>query len=184
MPWPGSVSATPHHLPTTFTPHGTISNGIDQPAQAPFRHLHNLRVQDSGNAYHQQPDSLQEHNDSHEIIDLNIPDTIDHSAIVPAAVATKNPTQSAETSNLPIAPAPVDFGHSAEHTESSGFTFEETQYLYANDIIPKMMFVSGETAEPSTETTWLIEEIVRDQVIHMVRIITIFLPYPPTNIFL
>jgi hypothetical protein len=31
-----------------------------------------------------------------------------------------------------------------------------------------MMFVSGETAEPSTETTWLIEEIVREQVVHMV----------------
>lgn len=32
----------------------------------------------------------------------------------------------------------------------------------------QMMFVSGETAEPSTETTGLIEEIVRAQVIDMV----------------
>lgn len=32
----------------------------------------------------------------------------------------------------------------------------------------QMMFVSGETAEPSTETTTLIEEIVRQQVIEMV----------------
>lgn len=32
-----------------------------------------------------------------------------------------------------------------------------------------MMFVSGETAEPSVETTTLIEEIVRQQVIEIVR---------------
>lgn len=32
----------------------------------------------------------------------------------------------------------------------------------------QMMFVSGETAEPSQETTTLIEEIVRQQVIEMV----------------
>lgn len=31
-----------------------------------------------------------------------------------------------------------------------------------------MMFVSGETAEPSVETTTLIEEIVRQQVIEIV----------------
>lgn len=32
----------------------------------------------------------------------------------------------------------------------------------------QMMFVSGETAEPSTETTGLIEDIVRQQVVEMV----------------
>lgn len=32
----------------------------------------------------------------------------------------------------------------------------------------KMMFVSGETAEPSPETTTLIEEITRQQVIEIV----------------
>lgn len=32
----------------------------------------------------------------------------------------------------------------------------------------QMMFVSGETAEPSIETTTLIEEIVRQQVIEIV----------------
>ncbi|KIV78720.1 hypothetical protein PV11_06340 [Exophiala sideris] len=31
----------------------------------------------------------------------------------------------------------------------------------------QMMFVSGETAEPSAETTWMIEEIVREQVVEM-----------------
>jgi hypothetical protein len=36
------------------------------------------------------------------------------------------------------------------------------------DIATKMMFVSGETAEPSPETTTLIEEITRQQVIEIV----------------
>jgi hypothetical protein len=35
--------------------------------------------------------------------------------------------------------------------------------------IKKMMYVSGETAEPSHETTGMVEEIVRQQVIEMVR---------------
>ncbi|EXJ57345.1 transcription initiation protein SPT3 [Cladophialophora yegresii CBS 114405] len=34
-------------------------------------------------------------------------------------------------------------------------------------LLEQMMFVSGETAEPSPETTWMIEEIVREQVIEM-----------------
>ena len=33
-----------------------------------------------------------------------------------------------------------------------------------------MMFVSGETAEPSAETTGMIEELVRQQVIEMVSL--------------
>src|SRR5690348_16180559 len=33
----------------------------------------------------------------------------------------------------------------------------------------QMMFVSGETGEPSAETTTLIESIVQDQVQHMLR---------------
>ena len=36
------------------------------------------------------------------------------------------------------------------------------------DMITQMMFVSGETAEPSPETTTIIEEIVREQVVEMV----------------
>jgi len=40
-----------------------------------------------------------------------------------------------------------------------------------------MMFVSGETGEPSAETTGIIEEIVRGQVIEMVLLLkTYFLP--------
>ena len=40
-----------------------------------------------------------------------------------------------------------------------------------NVLIPKiiqMMFVAGETGEPSSETTTLIEQIVHEQVIEMV----------------
>ena len=39
--------------------------------------------------------------------------------------------------------------------------------LYKAEVI-KMMYVSGETAEPSAETTGMVEEIVRQQVIEMV----------------
>lgn len=45
----------------------------------------------------------------------------------------------------------------------------EYRDLLTKDIIPQMMFVSGETAEPSPETTTIIEEIVHTQVIEMVR---------------
>ncbi len=38
---------------------------------------------------------------------------------------------------------------------------------FANEVA-KMMYVSGETAEPSAETTGMVEEIVRQQVIEMV----------------
>ena len=40
---------------------------------------------------------------------------------------------------------------------------------FITNIIPKMMFVSGETAEPSIETTTLIEDITREQVLEIVR---------------
>lgn len=37
------------------------------------------------------------------------------------------------------------------------------------EVILQMMFVSGETAEPSPETTTMIEEIVHTQVVEMVH---------------
>lgn len=60
----------------------------------------------------------------------------------------------------------------AEHIQIS-----ETEDLEADkqqwketltDMIIQMMFVSGETVEASAETTGMIEEIVRQQVIEMV----------------
>lgn len=47
-------------------------------------------------------------------------------------------------------------------------TAEEYKEDLAN-VIAQMMFVSGETAEPSSETTTIIEEIVHTQVVEMVR---------------
>lgn len=40
--------------------------------------------------------------------------------------------------------------------------------LRLTDLIRKMMFVSGDPAEPSAETAWMIETIVRNQVLLMV----------------
>ncbi|KAK0391026.1 hypothetical protein NLU13_0528 [Sarocladium strictum] len=45
------------------------------------------------------------------------------------------------------------------------------QYKYRQEI-SQMMFVSGETAEPSVETTGIIEDIVRQQVIELLRTCT------------
>lgn len=44
----------------------------------------------------------------------------------------------------------------------------ETAGVWMTNNVAKMMFVSGETAEPSPETTTLIEEITRQQVIEIV----------------
>lgn len=60
--------------------------------------------------------------------------------------------------------------HSDEDTDSDPEdveTMSEFRTRFAH-ILCQMMFVSGETAEPSVETTTLIEEIVRQQVIEMV----------------
>lgn len=52
-----------------------------------------------------------------------------------------------------------------EHTEE---TLDEWKSGALTDAIHQMMFVSGETAEPSIETTGMIEEIVHEQVVEMV----------------
>ncbi|KAJ5624840.1 hypothetical protein N7510_001149 [Penicillium lagena] len=52
--------------------------------------------------------------------------------------------------------------HTDDKTDTESF-FKEM----LADLIQKMMFVSGETAEPSAETTTLIEEITRQQVIEI-----------------
>ena len=47
-------------------------------------------------------------------------------------------------------------------------TFNEWRVYLANHVLKQMMFVSGETGDPSTETTGIIEEIVRQQVVEIV----------------
>lgn len=48
------------------------------------------------------------------------------------------------------------------HDEKAGWN------LLMHDMITQMMFVSGEEAEPSVQTTTIIEEIVREQVVELV----------------
>lgn len=58
-----------------------------------------------------------------------------------------------------------------EETKPLRFDDEETKEEFKQrliHVIGQMMFVSGEQAEPSAETTWMIEEIVREQVLEMV----------------
>ena len=62
-------------------------------------------------------------------------------------------------SSLPYVHAP----EAANHDESEKkFKQKLTSYFR------QMMFVSGETAEPSPETTGMIEELVKQQVMEMV----------------
>lgn len=59
------------------------------------------------------------------------------------------------------------------------FKMKTTQEREFTDNTTKMMYVSGETAEPSAETTGMVEEIVRQQVIEMVRLLR---PHPTHRI--
>lgn len=55
-----------------------------------------------------------------------------------------------------------------EDPETAEESLEEYKKWLANAIRNQMMYVSGETGEPSPETTGMVEEIVRQQVIEMV----------------
>jgi hypothetical protein len=65
-----------------------------------------------------------------------------------------------------------------KHEEDDIETRSEFEERLTYHVI-QMMYVSGETAEASAETTGMIEEIVRQQVIEMVSIL-----YLPSNILL
>lgn len=57
-------------------------------------------------------------------------------------------------------------------TDFEGLEEEESMDVFRVKLmiwLKQMMYVSGETAEPSHETTGMVEEIVRQQVIEMVR---------------
>jgi hypothetical protein len=61
----------------------------------------------------------------------------------------------------------------SDHHDMNDADDNETKEEFMQRLIhwlQQMMFVSGETAEPSAETTWMIEEIVREQVVEMVSI--------------
>jgi transcription initiation protein SPT3 len=60
---------------------------------------------------------------------------------------------------------------------------ENKAYKYRQEI-SQMMYVSGETAEPPVETTSIIEDIVRQQVIELVRSsspLLILIPLPSVS---
>lgn len=67
--------------------------------------------------------------------------------------------------------APPEF---EEEIDEIGDNFKQA----LTNLLHQMMFVSGETAEPSIETTTLIEEITRQQVIEIVRKFPIIPTYP------
>lgn len=56
--------------------------------------------------------------------------------------------------------------------------------LLSADDIQQMMFVSGETVEPTPETTMLVEQLVQQQVMEMVRTSTCFFLSSEANITL
>jgi len=56
---------------------------------------------------------------------------------------------------------------SAQEGLSDIFPGDEGKLLSADEVI-QMMFVSGETVEPSPETSMLVEQLVQQQVMEMV----------------
>ena len=85
--------------------------------------------------------------------------------------AAETPEQASEDEVIPGAV------HDDDKTPGTTGDDDETSEEFRNRLIywfQQMMFVSGETTEPSTETTGMIEEIVRAQVIEMVSLRFIF----------
>lgn len=80
------------------------------------------------------------------------------------------------------APASPVLDHPPDHDENDTETMGEYKQRLIH-WIEQMMFVSGETAEPSAETTWMIEEIVREQVVEMVSLYRSCVPPSLTNIW-
>ncbi len=56
----------------------------------------------------------------------------------------------------------------SQDPEENNSETDEMFWAKVANFIRQMMFVSGETAEPSIETTTLIEDIVRQQVVEIV----------------
>jgi Transcription initiation factor IID, 18kD subunit len=85
-------------------------------------------------------------------------------------------TVDADISDI-TAPTEHIFTHSAKGPLKDGDDESEEEFKEKlTDWFMQMMFVSGETAEPSAETTGMIEELVRQQVIEMVSHSAVPLP--------
>ncbi|KAJ5975594.1 TFIID-18kDa-domain-containing protein [Penicillium waksmanii] len=81
------------------------------------------------------------------------------------AAASPDPNTSGFSMN-PGVPGDVDTPSTDIKEEETEEDKKHSQKTLA-DLLPQMMFVSGETAEPSIDTTTLIEEITRQQVIEI-----------------
>lgn len=91
-----------------------------------------------------------------------------------AAAASSDPNTSGFSMN-PDVSGDVDTPPTDDNEQEAPVKEEKTEedkkysQMGLADLLPQMMFVSGETAEPSIDTTTLIEEITRQQVIEIVR---------------
>ncbi|CAI7678972.1 unnamed protein product [Penicillium pancosmium] len=89
-----------------------------------------------------------------------------------AAAASSDPNTPGFSMN-PDVPGDVDTPPTDDNEQEAPVKEEETEedkkysQMSLADLLPQMMFVSGETAEPSIDTTTLIEEITRQQVIEI-----------------
>lgn len=96
----------------------------------------------------------------------------DSEAEMASEVVSSSPSaESVPSSPLKTLEVETDDPSSTSEVEDREDAREETITEFKKaltDLIKKMMFVSGETAEPSVETTTLIEEITRQQVIEIV----------------
>lgn len=79
------------------------------------------------------------------------------------------PTGEADIFYIPPPSEPVHPHFSKPQIEDADDESEESFKERLTECFKQMMFVSGETAEPSAETTGMIEELVKQQVIEMVR---------------
>jgi Transcription initiation factor IID, 18kD subunit len=85
-------------------------------------------------------------------------------------------TQSADIVDVLHTRPPSQKVHSHSARLSTEDADDESEDIFKErlmDWFEQMMFVSGETAEPSAETTGMIEELVRQQVIEMVSRISL-----------
>lgn len=58
--------------------------------------------------------------------------------------------------------------NSITHVTMADITMRQWRRYLADDVFKQMMFVSGETGDPSPDATSMIEEIVRQQVVEIV----------------
>lgn len=80
-------------------------------------------------------------------------------------------TENSGYANIYLPPIPDLFAEELEGIDTEIATQAKTGAEFRElitNLIHKMMFVSGETAEPSIDTTTLIEDITRQQVIEIV----------------